>query len=87
MSSHHDDITPLNHQGYSQEPAPSTLGQSSSHQVQQKQGQFATSGTQPSFALELDISTIEHVCLFFFFLLKKYVNKNQQHFFLIGMVR
>ncbi|KAI9359008.1 hypothetical protein BD770DRAFT_386399 [Pilaira anomala] len=60
MSSHHDDITPLNYQAYSQEPAPSTLGQPSSHQVQQKQGQFATGGTQPSFALELDISTIEH---------------------------
>lgn len=59
-----DDITPLNNNGYSNEPAPSTGGEAS-NQVKQKKGQFAASGTQPSFALELDISTIEHVCYFY----------------------
>lgn len=59
MSSH-DDITPLTNKGYS----PVTTIPSSSqrtHAVKQKKGQFAASGTQPSLALELDISTIKHV--------------------------
>jgi hypothetical protein len=51
-----DDIIPLTNKTYSQ--ATSTPSTSA---VKQKKGEFATSGVQPSFALELDISTIEHV--------------------------
>jgi erythrocyte band 7 integral membrane protein len=55
-----DDIIPLTNKAYSQTTSvPSTSQQSSA--VKQKKGEFATSGVQPSFALELDISTIEHV--------------------------
>lgn len=41
---------------YSAESIPSTT------RLHQQKGDFATNGMQPSFALELDISTIAHVC-------------------------
>ena len=34
--------------------------------VKQAKGEFATSGVQPSFALELDISTIQHVIIHYY---------------------
>lgn len=59
-----DDIIPLTDQTYSRGASPSTSGPSSAHNangIQQKKGEFATSGVQPSFALKLDINTIDHV--------------------------
>ncbi|KAF1800068.1 hypothetical protein V8B55DRAFT_1544092 [Mucor lusitanicus] len=58
-----DDIIPLTDQTYSRGASPSTSGPSSAHNangIQQKKGEFATSGVQPSFALKLDINTIDH---------------------------
>lgn len=59
-----DDIIPLTNQTYSRGASPSTSGPSSAHNangIQQKKGEFATSGVQPSFALKLNINTIDHV--------------------------
>jgi hypothetical protein len=60
---------------YAAESIPSTT------KLTQQKGDFASNGMQPSFALELDISTITHVCylkinIFFFFKKKKYVYTN-----------
>lgn len=55
MSYSRDDAIPLTDQA-------SSSGPSVAHGIKQAKGEFATSGAQPSFALELDISTIEHVC-------------------------
>lgn len=62
MSSH-DDIIPLTESSqYSRGATPvTTAGQTSHNAIKQQKGEFATSGIQPSFALELDISTIQHV--------------------------
>lgn len=59
-----DDIIPLTNQTYSRGASPSISGPSSAHNangIQQKKGEFATSGVQPSFALKLNINTIDHV--------------------------
>lgn len=43
---------------YSRGGSASTSGHNG---IKQQRGEFAAGGVQPSFALELDISTIEHV--------------------------
>ncbi|KAI7894882.1 uncharacterized protein EV154DRAFT_458767 [Mucor mucedo] len=54
-----DDNIPLTDSQYSRGPTPTTSGPSHPT-IKQKKGEFAVSGVQPSFALELDISTIQH---------------------------
>jgi hypothetical protein len=49
-------------EGYTTVKVPNVSG-NALNVVKQVKGDFATNGTQPSFALELDISTIEHVKL------------------------
>lgn len=61
-NSHAEDDFPLMKSGYTAKGSPSTSGQPS-RTIQQVKGDFATNGIQPSLALELDISTIEHVIL------------------------
>lgn len=53
MSYSRDDSIPLTDQA-------SSSGPSVAPGIKQAKGEFATGGAQPSFALELDISTIEH---------------------------
>ncbi|EIE80395.1 hypothetical protein G6F46_006675 [Rhizopus delemar] len=53
------DSSPLIRSGYDAKASPSVAGEPS-HTVKQVKGDFATNGVQPSFALELDISTIKH---------------------------
>ncbi|ORE08788.1 hypothetical protein BCV72DRAFT_288202 [Rhizopus microsporus var. microsporus] len=58
-NSHAEDDFPLMKSGYTAKGGPSTSGQPS-RMIQQAKGDFATNGIQPSLALELDLSTIEH---------------------------
>lgn len=60
MSSIDDNIPLTDSSQYSRGPTPTTSGPSHTA-IKQKKGAFATSGIQPSLALELDISTIQHV--------------------------
>lgn len=60
MSIRLEDSSPLMNSGYTVKTSPSTSGEPS-HTVKQSKGDFATNGVQPSLAMELDISTIEHV--------------------------
>lgn len=53
MSSSREDAIPLTDEG-------SSNGPSITNGIKQPRGEFAASGGQPSFALELDISTIQH---------------------------
>lgn len=63
MSSHDDNIPLTDSSHYARTNTPTTTGQPSKNAIKQQRGEFATSGIQPSFALELDISTIQHVSL------------------------
>ncbi|CAO3681960.1 unnamed protein product [Rhizopus stolonifer] len=59
MSIRLEDSSPLMNSGYTVKTSPSTSGEPS-HTLKQAKGDFATNGVQPSLAMELDISTIEH---------------------------
>jgi erythrocyte band 7 integral membrane protein len=57
------DAIPLTEQSiYSRGGASASTSGNASTKIKQQKGELAVSGVQPSFALELDISTIEHVC-------------------------
>lgn len=74
------DSSPLIRSGYDAKASPSVAGEPS-HTVKQVKGDFATNGVQPSFALELDISTIKHVRSY------EYLLMNFAYKVRIGMVR
>lgn len=62
MTDQIENTSPFMKEGYTTVKIPN-VSENTSNAVKQAKGDFATNGTQPSFALELDISTIEHVKL------------------------
>lgn len=62
MTDQIENTSPFMKEGYTTVKIPN-VSENTSNTVKQAKGDFATNGTQPSFALELDISTIEHVKL------------------------
>ncbi|KAG1429150.1 hypothetical protein G6F58_000209 [Rhizopus delemar] len=59
MTDQIENTSPFMKEGYTTVKVPNVSG-NALNVVKQVKGDFATNGTQPSFALELDISTIEH---------------------------